>query len=321
MPNTLRLLLLVLTLICANPICTATNKPLNIATSIHPLGLMLSELTQETSVAIKVLIPPNQSGHDFSLRPKDIIGLNQADLIIWVGPELESFLHKPIQNLGNTQPNKVLTLLSAPAIKKQLLNLRSGAQWQDAHHHDHHDHHGDHTHHPHHSIDPHIWLSPELNLEIAKLVTQKLIALNPAQAKIYFNNFKAFTSQLLSIDKLYRQAFIENNHRYLVLHDSYQYIEKQYGLTVAGVLAIHPDRPASIKTLREAQQNIASNQVSCILGEPPFQAKLIWVLLEGHSEPKPKFVQLAPLADKFELKAGHFEKWQVEMVSNLRDCQ
>ncbi len=320
MPNTLRLFLLICALICAKPLYAVTHKSLNITTSIQPLGLMLAELTQHTSVSIKVLIPANQSSHDFSLKPKDIIGLNQADLIIWVGPELESFLHKPIQALSETKPNAVLTLLTPPIIKKQLIHLRTGAQWQDVHHHDHDEDH-EHEDHAHHGIDPHIWLSPELNLDIARLICKQLIALNPAQAKIYFNNFKAFTSQLLSIDKLYRQAFAENKHRYLVLHDSYQYLEKQYGLKVAGVLAIHSDRPGSIKMLREAQQNIATNQVSCILAEPPFQDKLIQVLLEGQPDPKPKFVQLAPLADKFELKVGNYEKWQREMVSNLRECQ
>jgi zinc transport system substrate-binding protein len=305
----------------------SSSKSLSITTSINPLGLMLAELTQNTSVSIKVLIPANQSSHDFNLKPKDIEQLNHADLIVWVGPELENFLEKPIGALSDTKPQAVLTLLNAPSLKKQLHHLRSGVQWQDVHHH--HDNHPDHDEHDHkhaysdnHNIDPHIWLSPELNLEIAKLITKKLILLDPSDAKIYLRNFRSFTEQLLIIDKLYREAFSkQTSHRYLVLHDSYQYLEKQYGLTVSGVLSIHPDRPASIKTLREAQKNIAANHVTCIVGEPPFQAKLIRVLLEGQALPKPKAVQLSPLADNFELKIGNYEKWQREMVENLRTCE
>ena len=184
-------------------------------------------------------------------------------------------------------------------------------QWQDTHHDHNHEHsQADHT-------DPHIWLLPETNLAIARLITKKLININPAQAKTYLANFERLANQLVYIDSLYRQAF---HHRYLVLHDSYQYIERKYGLKVMGVLAIHADRPASIKTIRQAQQSIRQNQVTCILGEPPFQEKLIRVLLEGQTENKPIFIQLSPLADKFALTAGNYEKWQIQMVEKIRNC-
>lgn len=326
MLNSIRLCFLALLIIFTNPLyADDQNIPLKITTSIKPLGLMLTELTQGTSAQITVLIPANQSSHDFSLKPKDMMRLQQADLIVWIGPELESFLHKPIQAHSEQMPNSVLTLLTAPSIHQQLLPLRTGAKWQDVHHHhddqDDHMHHHDHEDHEHHGIDPHIWLSPELNLEIARLITKKLISLNPSQANQYLSNFKQFAHQLIDIDKLCRETFKHSAQRYLVLHDSYQYLEKQYHLDVAGVLSIHPDRPASVKTLKEAQMNIASNQVTCILDEPPFQPKLLQVLLEGQSQIKIKSIQLAPLADRFELKAGNYQKWQSQMVKQIGRCE
>lgn len=325
MLNSIRLCLLALLIIFANPLYAGDQSiSLKITTSIKPLGLMLTELTQNTSAQITVLIPANQSSHDFSLKPKDIVRLQQADLIVWVGPELESFLHKPIQAHSEQMQNSVLTLLTAPSIKTQLLPLRTGAKWHDVHHHhDDHDAHDDHMHenHEHHGIDPHIWLSPELNLEIARLITKKLISLNPAQANQYLTNFKQFAHQLIDMDKLYRETFKHSAQRYLVLHDSYQYLEKHYHLDVAGVLSMHPDRPASVKTLKEAQENIASSQVTCILGEPPFQPKLLQVLLEGPSQTKTKTTQLAPLADAFELKVGNYQKWQSQMVKQIGRCE
>lgn len=328
MLNFFRFWLLMLAIICINPLYAIENHPLKITTSIRPLGLMLSELTQGTSAQITVLIPANQSSHDFSLKPKDIMHLQQAHLIVWIGPELESFLQKPIQSYAEKSPNSILTLLTTPSIKKQLLPLRAGAKWQDVHHHHHDDHnnHDGHTHshdhanHENNGIDPHIWLSPELNLEIAKLITKKLISLNPTQANLYLSNFEQFAHQLIAIDAEYRDK--HSVQRYLVLHDSYQYLEKQYKLDIAGVLSIHPDRPASVKTLKEAQENIAANQVTCILAEPPFQSKLVQVLTEGQPQSdKVKVVQLAPLADSFELEAGNYHKWQSQMVKQIRECE
>ncbi len=324
MMNSIRLCLLALLITFIQPLYAAQSTPLKITTSIKPLGLMLTELTQGTETEISVLIPANQSSHDFSLKPKDIMRLEQANLVVWIGPELESFLNKPIQAYSEKTSHRLLTLLAEPNINKQLLSLRTGAKWQDVHHHhdDHDDHHENGHEHDHHGIDPHIWLSPSLNLEMARLITKKLINLNPAQANLYFDNFKQFAHQLLTIDNMYRETFKHSAQRYLVLHDSYQYLEKQYQLDVAGVLSIHPDRPASVKTLKTAQENIAANQVTCILGEPPFQPKLLQVLLEGQAQSqKIKTVQLAPLADAYELKAGNYQKWQSQMAKQIQGCE
>ncbi len=297
-------------------------RALNLTTSIQPIGLILSELTQQTKAHITVLIPANQSSHDFTLKPKDIMQLEKSDLVVWLGPELEVFFQKPIQALSSNRPHTIITLLASAEIKKQLLPLRTGAQWQDSQH-DHHGHAHAHAHPEQTSsgIDPHIWITPNFTLEIAKIIAKRLIALNPAEAKIYFANFEAFAHQLISIDTQYREAFAHPVHRYLVLHDSFQYIEKQYDLPIAGVLPLHVDKPTSIKMLREAQSNIAIQHVSCILGEPPFQAKLIQVLLEGQTDPKPRFVQLVPMADNFELKTGNYLAWQKQMIFSIQHCQ
>ncbi|MFP1495651.1 metal ABC transporter solute-binding protein, Zn/Mn family [Escherichia coli] len=42
----------------------------------------------------EVLLPDGASEHDYSLRPSDVKRLQNADLVVWVGPEMEAFYAK-----------------------------------------------------------------------------------------------------------------------------------------------------------------------------------------------------------------------------------
>ena len=39
-----------------------------------------------------MLLPDGASEHDYSLRPSDVKRLQNADLVVWIGPEMEAFM-------------------------------------------------------------------------------------------------------------------------------------------------------------------------------------------------------------------------------------
>ena len=59
--------------------------------STHALSLVIKEVTGETYVP---LLPANVSPHDFNLKPSHIRRLQKAELVVWLGPELEPYLAK-----------------------------------------------------------------------------------------------------------------------------------------------------------------------------------------------------------------------------------
>ncbi|PSV96413.1 zinc ABC transporter substrate-binding protein ZnuA [Photobacterium angustum] len=126
-----------------------------VVTTIKPLNLIVSELVQGAAKSDAIL-PPGASPHDYALRPSDVKKLNDADLVIWVGPQLETFLTK----LMATNPNSF-------ALTKQagIHFLNYGEKGSDDHSdhaghghadhgdhasHDGHDDHGDHASHDGH---------------------------------------------------------------------------------------------------------------------------------------------------------------------------
>jgi len=103
--------------------------------SIHPIALLVKSAWPELKVSS--LMKPNQSPHDFTLRPSDRKRIYHSRSVIWLGPKFEPYLEKV---LG----------------KQKQVNL--GGLAEAEHHGQHHDH--DEAH------DPHLWLNPKAILPI-----------------------------------------------------------------------------------------------------------------------------------------------------------
>lgn len=163
----------------------------DVLTSIKPLGFIANAITDGVTET-KVLLPVTASPHDYSLKPSDVSQLQSAQLVVWVGDGLESFLEKSIEKLPK---EKVLTLENVEAIEE--LVEKASDKKEDAHDHDHkqdHKHSHDHKGHSHkhddhhghsHDEDWHIWLSSEASELAAEQIAARLSEQLPEQkAKI-----------------------------------------------------------------------------------------------------------------------------------------
>ncbi|MFK8857422.1 zinc ABC transporter substrate-binding protein, partial [Klebsiella pneumoniae] len=79
--------------------------------------------------------------------------LQNADLVVWVGPEMEAFMQKPVSKLPGT---KQVTIAQLEDVKPLLMKSIHGDD-------DDHDHaeKSDEDHH-HGDFNMHLWLSPEI---------------------------------------------------------------------------------------------------------------------------------------------------------------
>lgn len=68
-----------------------------VVASLKPVGFIASAIADGVTET-EVLLPDGASEHDYSLRPSDVKRLQNADLVVWVGPEMEAFMQKPVAN-------------------------------------------------------------------------------------------------------------------------------------------------------------------------------------------------------------------------------
>ncbi|RLK50162.1 zinc transport system substrate-binding protein [Alkalispirillum mobile] len=130
-------------------------EPPRVVASIVPLHSLAASVMDGVAEP-KRLLPGGASPHTYNLRPSEADMLSKAELVIWVGPELESFLERPLRNLAADA--EVLEVAGLEGIR--LLDTRDGGQWDSHHHHhdggdDHNHGHDDHHDHGHDHDDQH----------------------------------------------------------------------------------------------------------------------------------------------------------------------
>ena len=122
---------------------SAAHAEINVVTSIKPIHSLVSGVMAGVGVP-EVIIEGAGSPHTYSLKPSQATQLQNADLVFWMGDELEAFLEGPVENIAESATS--INLMNAHGLKK--IKFREGGMFDD-HGHDGHDGHGDHDDHGH----------------------------------------------------------------------------------------------------------------------------------------------------------------------------
>lgn len=297
----------------------------DVLTTIKPLGFISAAITEGVTET-QVLLPSSASPHDYSLKPSDVEKLKSAQLVVWVGEELEAFLEKSIDKLPK---EKILTLEEIAKIKA----LVEGSKKEDDEH-DHHDHkehahkhehkhshnhkHDHDDHHHDHDEDWHIWLSPKAAETIAEQIAERLGQQLPDQkAKIAENltNFKVALAA--KHNEIEQQLSAVKGKGYYTFHDAYRHFENAYGLNPLGSFTINPSVAPGAKTLAKIKKNLAENKAQCLFAEPQFTPKVIESLSKGTAA---KVGQLDPLGENIELNKTAYPQFLQSIADQFSEC-
>ena len=290
-------ILLCLLLALALPVAGAAPKVVASILPVHSLAAALMQGQDEPWL----LVPAGQSPHHFSLRPSDAQALQQADLVVWVGPELEGFLRNPLQGVRA----RVLTLLDIEAV--EVLSAGSAASQE----------------HAQESAEPgardaHLWLDPRNAIAIAETLATALSELDPPHREQYRRNAEQLTQRLKRLDlELEQRLALVQGHPYVVFHDAYRYLERRYGLRPVGVVAVDPERPPGARRVREVRAAIRSSGARCVFSEPQFPSRLVPVLLEDSGA---RSAVLDPLGTGIPPGPDAYFQLMQQLASALLDC-
>jgi len=123
----------------------SAKEDIHVLTSIKPVHSLVS-LVMKGVGNPQLIVPGAASPHGFSLKPSQAMLMEKADIIFWIGPDLETFLEKPLQVISNKATK--IKLIETPKLEK--LKFRVGGKFEE-HDHDHgkhkdekHDDHGKH---------------------------------------------------------------------------------------------------------------------------------------------------------------------------------
>lgn len=244
-----------------------------VVVSIKPIHSLVASVMHGVGEPV-LLVRGGASPHSYTMKPSDAKALSAADLVVWVGPELEGFLEKPLQ--ANAPKATRLTLMDLKSLA--LLQAREGGAWE-AHDHGHEQHgHAD----EHEELNSHIWLDPANARAIVTATADALAAKDPADAEAYRTNADRTLQALDALDAELKATLAPVKDKpFVVFHDAYQYFEARYDLSAVGSITVSPDRRPSAKRLSAIRAKIAGLNAACVFSEPQFEPTLVRTVVEG----------------------------------------
>ncbi|MEV7401287.1 metal ABC transporter substrate-binding protein [Streptomyces sp. NPDC091267] len=213
---------------------------LDVVASFYPMQF-LAERIGGSHVSVSTLTKPGQEPHDLELSPRQIGGLSDADLIVYlkgIQPAVDDAVE--LSESKHTVDAAGLTTLEDHGTE-------AGGE-EHAHEHE-----GDEP-----GADPHVWLDPVKYAEVAKGVGKSLEKTDPDHAADYRKNTDALVTELGALDSAYRKGLADTaTTTFITTHSAFGYLAERYGLTQEGIAGIDPEAepsPARISALHSVAE-------------------------------------------------------------------
>lgn len=248
---------------------------LTIAASFYPLAFAAEEITGDLATVTN--IGAGRDPHDVQLSTKDVLTMQEADLVVLQGADLEPWGDDMIEQLkAENVPVFIatthMTLMESDEHHEHDTEDEHGSHDHEddehAHEHaededNHDDEHADeseHNHddehgHDHGEFDPHTWLDPVLFSETVEHLTEAIIALDPDNTATYEENAAALQAELAALDAEYERRLSSCAlNEVITSHDAFGYLGERYDFTIHSIAGISTqDLPSTavLATLKE----------------------------------------------------------------------
>jgi len=300
---------LILSILSFLTIFVPANAEIKVVATIKPIHSLASYLMDGVGKP-DLIVDGYASPHGFALKPSHAKMIQNADIIFWVGEDIESFLEKPLKTIAKKAEK--IELMEIKGLTKLKFRERNIFEEHDHGHkeddhddhakkeddHDDHDHdkkekehghdehghddehkkdgHDEHGHegHAHGEFDPHIWLDPMNAKVILSEMAEHLIENDQKnEAKYKANSKKA----LKELDQMIKEvkSDVNKDAKVVVFHDAYQYFEKRFKVNIIGALTVNTDVLPGAEQLAEIREVIEHEKVTCVLSEPQFNPDIV----------------------------------------------
>ena len=304
--------------------CHAYAAP-KVVTTIKPLHSLVAQVMD--GVGEPELLIKQGSPHGYQMKPADAKNVAEADLVLYVSHELETFMPPLLKKSG-----KEHSIEWAALPNLYPLPTRHGGMWEegdddddhdhgDHHHHEHeHDHEQGHDHHGHHhgAYDAHLWLSIARSKLLLEQTASELAAIDPANAAKYKDNAAQAAADLDALKAgLTTKLQPVQKRPFMVFHDAYQYFEQDYDLDAVGTVRVDPEHEPGAKRISELHQMIADHKIVCLFSEPQFPAKIVTKLA---ADGNVKTAVLDPVGADLAPGKTMYRQLLTNLADNLAGC-
>lgn len=262
-----------------------TGSAVSVYTTIYPLQYFAERIGGDT-VNVTSIMPAGADEHTYEPTSKTMLAIAEADLFLYNGLNLEPFADKAKETLSGEEVS-IVNVGDQINLETNHSNEETGHEHleEEGHGHAEEEEHG-HAEkeesgdgHEHGGVDPHIWLDPVLAQQVAKVVKNELVTLNPDSENVYEENYNALIADLKQLDEKFHSVVeTAEKKEILVSHAAYGYWEKAYGIEQISISGLSPTDEPSQKQLKEIADTAKEHNIQYVIFEQNVTTKVSEVI-------------------------------------------
>jgi zinc transport system substrate-binding protein len=215
--------------------------PISVVASFFPLADFARGVGGDR-VAVRTLVPAGVEPHDYEARPRDIVALSRARVVIYNGAGFEPWLHRVLPQL----PDHVTKVNATEGLPLTRLTTRGSRG----------------------VTDPHVWLDPLLAQRQVGLIVAGLSRADLGGRHAYENNGAAYAAKLDAQHRRIARAIEPCRQKvFVVAHASFGYFAARYGLKQIPISGVTPEEEPSAAKMREMLRLAREHRVTVIYYE------------------------------------------------------
>jgi ABC-type Zn uptake system ZnuABC Zn-binding protein ZnuA len=202
------------------------------------------------------LVPANFDAEEYQPKPRDVLRLKNARLVIRVGLDYDLWFDRLLQTAATHEIQRggsgyVDASFAIAALEVRGVSLGAG----DGH--------------AHGSGNPHYWLDPGNAELITANILAGLIRIDPANAQVYETNRRAFLTHLgRKLTEWEMKLAPLRGMPIIAYHNSWPYFARRFRLDFAGTIEIKPGVPPAPSHLANMIETMRTRGVRMVVREP-----------------------------------------------------
>jgi manganese/zinc/iron transport system substrate-binding protein len=233
-------------------------RALGVVATVAMVGDTVARIGGER-VRVTTLMGEGVDPHTYRQTRADVNRLAGADMIFWMGLDLEAQLERLLTDFARRKP---VVALGELLPRERLL---AHSEYADR-------------------FDPHVWMDPTLWARAAEAARDALIVRDPAGADLFRRNAAGLIEELQRLDAYAKRVFPSVPERARVLitaHDAFNYFGRAYGLEVHGIQGLSTESEAGVREIQRLVDLLVERRIQAVFVESSVADRNVRALVEG----------------------------------------
>ncbi len=277
------------------------NYRLKIVTSLFPYYDMARAVIGDVKgIDLKMIVTPGQDSHSFEPTPSDVIQMENADVLIYNGGSLETWIDTLLDSLNNKNQIQMKMMDYVDVLNEEVVegmdtrfeehdhdehshkednhnkkNHKEDSHSEENHKEDNHsedssndsEFHNEDSEEEHEETDEHIWTSPVNEIIMTEKICETLSKALPEEKENFQKNAESYIKQLKELDSEIRIVVNNSKTKEIIFADKFplQYFAKEYGLKYyAAFPGCGSDMEPSAKTIAFLVDKIKEDNIKAV---------------------------------------------------------